>query len=325
MYVQVFEFVLPRHRAITSNLVQVSYAVAIYYLAFIAYLVRSWRATLLYTTLPCVLSILALGFYRSPRWLILKQQYREAAEVFQKLGKFNKRPIQVRFQADNDDSDEHKTKSSKTYTILDCFKHKQTLVIFFTILLIQYVSGVIYYTMYLEFNNIGGSTYLVIALAATADIPAMFLASYFPDKYGRKKSFIASLIIIGLCVAPIVFTPQNYAKVVLVRTAAAIAVKIFFSFSADVMMLWTLEIFPTAIRTQGFVMTTMGMSIGSATAPFVVEYVRTWAYVAPFIVIVALCFIGIVLSLLLPETLGVPAREKFEDFFTTVRVDAEKN
>jgi len=280
MYVLAVEFVLPEHRAFTSNLIQISYAVAIFNLTLVAYLCREWRHTALYTALPTSVSFL------------------------------NKHPIDVHFDPSSE------SRQRNTYSILDCFKYKKTAVIVIVVTLTQYFGGVVYYTMYLEFNRIGGSAYVVLALAAAADFPALLLASYFPDKYGRKKSFFASYFLVVLCVLPIVFTPEEYGQVVLVRVASAVAVKVFFSCAADILILWTLEIFPTAVRTQGLVITQMGTRIGSGTAPFIVQFLRSLNYVAPFLAIIVLSVCGMLLSFFLPETLGKPTREDFEDFFS---------
>ena len=315
MYVQVFEFMLPQHRAITSNLVQISYGTAIIYLACIAFLLTRWRLIIVYTTIPCTLAILVLAIYQSPRWLLQKKRYREAERVLTKLSKFNKRPIEIRFQDDVADVDSTVNNDQKPRSIIDCFKYKKTAIVFFTILLLQYFGGIVYYTMYLEFNRIGGSKYLILILAALADFPGLVIASYFPNKIGRKRFFMISFAIVGLCVLPIVFTPKDYNYVVTVRIVSSVSVKIFFSCALDCLILWTLEVFPTEVRTQGLVLTSMGAKLGSATAPFVVELFRKVNYVAPFLMIIALCVIEIVLSFLLPETLGLPSRERFEDFF----------
>lgn len=314
LYVQVFEFMLPQHRAFASNLIQISYGTAIIYLAGVAYFVRRWRNVFLYTTLPCTIAIFSLGIYRSPRWLILKKRYQEAENVFKKLAKFNNREVEIQFSRQV--NDDNVLKKEKTQSIIDCFKYKKTATIFFSILLLQYFGGIVYYTMYLEFSRIGGSMYVVIILAALADFPALLIASYFPNKIGRKRFFMVSVVIIALCTLPIVFTPKDYGNVVTVRIASSVAVKVFFSCSADTLIIWTLEVFPTAVRTQGLVLTSMGAKLGSATAPFVVEFLRGVTYVAPFLMIVGLSGLQILLSVLLPETLGKPSRENFVDFFT---------
>ena len=185
-----------------------------------------------------------------------------------------------------------------------------------TLTLIQFIGGVIYYAMYLQFERIGGSAYLIMVLAACADFPALFIASYFPDKYGRKKSFIAVYILVALCVLPIIFTPEHYEHVVMVRIVSAATLKVVFSCGTNILVLWTLEIFPTAVRTQGYLVSNMGSLIGSATAPFVVDFRRGMNYLAPFLAIAVLAVVRALLSLILPETLGKPTRENFEDFFS---------
>ena len=310
MYVLAVEFVLPEHRAFTSNLIQISYATAIFNLTLVAYLCREWRRIALYTALPTAVAFLSFALYRSPRWLHYKRRFEDAENILQRMSAFNKHPMDVHF----DPSSESRKRNN--YSILDCFKYKKTAVIVVIITFTQYFGGVVYYTMYLEFNRIGGSPYLVLALAALADFPALVLASYFPDKYGRKKSFVASYFLLVVCVLPILFTPEQYGHVVLVRISSAVAVKVFFSCAADILILWTLEIFPTAVRTQGVVITQMGFRIGAGTASFIVEFLRGLNYVAPFLAIVFLAVCGVLLSLFLPETLGKPTREDFEDFFS---------
>jgi len=310
MYVFAVEFVLPEHRAITSNLIQISYAVSIFYLTLVAYVCRTWRCTALYTALPTAVSFIYFALYRSPRWLHYKRRFGDAESVLQKLSTFNKHPIDVHFDTSSE------SRKRNIYSILDCFKYKKTAVIVITLTLIQFLGGVIYYTMYLEFERIGGNAYLIMILAGCADFPALFIASYFPNKYGRKKSFIGIYILVALCAFPIIFTPEHYEHVVTVRIASAIALKVFFSCGTSILVLWTLEIFPTAVRTQGYLVSNVGSLIGSATAPFVVEFLRGVNYLAPFLVIVALAVLRIILSLVLPETFGKPTRENFSDFFS---------
>ena len=162
---------------------------------------------------------------------------------------------------------------------------------------------------------IGANLYLMLVLAVLADLPAMFLASYFPNKIGRRKSYIASYLGLAIFVLPIIFTPKTYSEVVTVRMVCGIMMKVFYVVSIDILIVWTLEIFPTAIRTQGLIMTELGSKIGSATASFIVQYFSSLNYIAPFLVMLIFLVLSIFLAFMLPETFKLPTREKFEDFF----------
>ena len=160
------------------------------------------------------------------------------------------------------------------------------------------VIGVIFYTLTFAVDDIGGSLYAnYFILHVTSGLPVLLTLVYFCYRLGRKKTILASLILTGTSCILVAFLPEGRAKV-----AVAITGKCFVTNSFLGVYIWSAEIFPTEIRSEGMGFLQVTARIGSALAPIIVKVFIKFNKIVPFVLVGVLSCIAFGLSLYLPET-----------------------
>jgi len=82
-----------------------------------------------------------------------------------------------------------------------------------------------------------------------------------------------------------------------------------------VLYLWTPELFPTIMRSRGFLICAVADRIGVITVQFIIRMLQKINHILPYIIGCCVAIIGSLSGLALPETKGKATRETYEDFF----------
>ena len=261
-------------------------------LGLIAYFVREWKYIFILTTAPYSLIVFLYYFIpESARWLLVNGQKERADKIFENIAKWNKKKIAENISV----YVAAKRQKPKPWSL---FKTKKTAI---STLIQGYswmIIGMIFYILTFAADEIGGSLYTnYFILHVTSGLPVLFTLVYFCNRLGRKKTILASLILTGTSCILVAFLPQGRAKV-----AVAITGKFFVTNSFFGVYIWSAEILPTAIRSEGMGFLQVTARIGSALAPIIVKVFIKFNKVVPFVLVGALGCIAFALSLYLPET-----------------------
>ena len=261
-------------------------------LGLIAYFVREWKYIFILTTAPYSLIVFLYYFIpESARWLLVNGQKERADKIFENIAKWNKKKIAENISV----YVAAKRQKPKPWSL---FKTKKTAI---STLIQGYswmIIGMIFYILTFAADEIGGSLYAnYFILHVTSGLPVLFTLVYFCNRLGRKKTILASLILTGTSCILVAFLPQGRAKV-----AVAITGKFFVTNSFFGVYIWSAEILPTAIRSEGMGFLQVTARIGSALAPIIVKVFIKFNKVVPFVLVGALGCIAFALSLYLPET-----------------------
>ena len=261
-------------------------------LGLIAYFVREWKYIFILTTAPYSLIVFLYYFIpESARWLLVNGQKERADKIFENIAKWNKKKIAENISV----YVAAKRQKPKPWSL---FKTKKTAI---STLIQGYswmIIGMIFYILTFAADEIGGSLYAnYFILHVTSGLPVLFTLVYFCNRLGRKKTILASLILTGTSCIMVAFLPEGRAKV-----AVAITGKFFVTNSFFGVYIWSAEILPTAIRSEGMGFLQVTARIGSALAPIIVKVFIKFNKVVPFVLVGALGCIAFALSLYLPET-----------------------
>ena len=261
-------------------------------LGLIAYFVREWKYIFILTTAPYSLIVFLYYFIpESAKWLLVNGQKERADKIFENIAKWNKKKIAENISV----YVAAKRQKPKPWSL---FKTKKTAI---STLIQGYswmIIGMIFYTLTFAADEIGGSLYPnYFILHVTSGLPVLFTLVYFCNRLGRKKTILASLILTGTSCILVAFLPEGRAKV-----AVAITGKFFVTNSFFGVYIWSAEILPTAIRSEGMGFLQVTARIGSALAPIIVKVFIKFNKVVPFVLVGALGCIAFALSLYLPET-----------------------
>ena len=140
-------------------------------------------------------------------------------------------------------------------------------------MIIRFTSSLVYYGLSFQAGSIGSDIYHSFAWLAAIEIPGILVSTYLTQVFGRKKVLFALLMVGGLsCVAP-AFLPDQYVHPY--GSMLAIFGKSNITGAFALIYVYSVEIFPTVLRSSGLGMCSMSARIGGILAPQLIELVYT--------------------------------------------------
>uniref|UniRef100_F7EKA1 Solute carrier family 22 member 16 n=2 Tax=Monodelphis domestica TaxID=13616 RepID=F7EKA1_MONDO len=317
VFVYVTEFIGTKVRTWASMHVHAFFAVGVMIVALMGYLVRTWwlyQIFLSTTTLPFVLCCWALP--ETPFWLLSEGRYEEAQTVIDLMAKWNGTdPCNVSDLLSGEQGGGIGTATGdvssgeKNHNILHLFCNwniaKRTLTVWLT----WFTGSLGYYVFSLSSVNLGGNEYLNLFLIGAVELPAYAFACIGMDNVGRRNTLTPFLICSGLICMVIMLIPQHCSVLnVLANMAGKFAIGVAFG----LIYLYTAELYPTFIRSLAVGSGSMLCRVGSVIAPFCVYLTSVWVFM-PQLLVGIMAFLTGMLTLMLPETLGKPLTNTWEE------------
>jgi len=272
--------------------------------------------------LVTALSLLPIFTYKcflpeSPRWLLMKGRLEEAANAFHLIAVRNKRAIsydEIYKSLSNISSETTTSKQSTAQqpTLGHLLRDKRLRTYLFVAMFLMAVANFAYFGVSMNINQLFGDVYLNMLLSVVCEIPMVLLVWYILERYGRKPSFFTMLVGILVCSGASI-AMQLVGGLDLGVTIVSIICR---SCSIGVMctgVCHTTEMFPTSVRQTALASTSFAASIVSIAAPFVGGPMKAFWSPLPDVLYASVSLVSIGLCFLLPETLGSPLPETFED------------
>lgn len=313
-YIYLEEFITLKHRSISGSICGISFSLSILYLASISYFEERWQYLQLYLTLPTFLAVVGCIFVpKSPRWLLATNEITEAENVIKRIAVINKRTISnlsLRLPEVTSQSD-----YKKKFTYIHLFKSQEALKIVICQGIISLSGGILYFGVTLLTSSLGGNMNANFMYVAIPDLPCCLITIYLCHYLGRKKTVLITYVLSGLSLGAIAlvirFVESNY----VINIVLSMFGKSFLNIAYNAGYVWTFELFPTVLRTQGFSLCTVLSSIGGFLAPFLRNVLQGYSQSLPYEMMCVLGLLSGLIGLLLPETGDSPTRETYEDFF----------
>ena len=287
------EIVGPSYRGIYGIIVLGSSAVGLLFLSLLASYVPSWRdLSTLITLLGLPLIFLQGYLVESPRWLLSQNRVIEAEEVLEQIAKGNGVSLKEKLRLCNP-TVEMKTKKDSIRNLLR-FRKLQliTLITCYN----WFINGAVYYGLTLAAGDISGDVYTGTALSGAVEIPAIFLAYYVLEYYGRRDALTTFMISSGLSCLSLQLLSDKPGVTVL-----ALFGKMCISASFKSVYIHSNELFSTSIRNSAMGLVSAQARVGAILSPFIVMAGESLAGVQ-FLIFGFLGISGGVLSTWLPET-----------------------
>jgi len=302
------EFISPSYRTISANMFQLNLCLSQLVIDISSYFDRTWRSLQIYATLP---ALLALAYFftlpESPRWLLSANKKEEAEKVLEKIAKFNGRPLTIHLRESNEDK-------SRMYTYIDLFRSWKLSLQTIAQCTIWATVALVYYAIALESANLGGNMYQAFALSALADLPSNFAAFWACNRLGRKKAVLGSLFICGIFIGSLALVPHHKSYTYLLNISLVMIAKFMIDLAFNGIFIWTFEIYPTCLRSQGWAVCVVLERVGALCVPFLTTVLQRVSHRLPFVVMAICSVAASLVGLILPETNKMPTRETYDDF-----------
>ncbi|XP_039634190.1 solute carrier family 22 member 5-like [Perca fluviatilis] len=296
------EILGPRVRTVFSTAgVTLFFGAGYMLLPLFAYFIRDWRMLLLGQTLAGFLYV-PLWWYipESPRWLLSQGRVEEAEAIVRDAAKRNKiepppvifSPLQKELQCEK----------RKAHNICDLLRSRNIRWISVTLWLVWNTVTIAYFALSLNTANLHGNAYFNCFLSAVVEMPAYALSWVLFRWCSRRRSLSLSLFMGGLFLLFIQLIPANliYLAITL-EMMGKFAVTTAFS----IVYAYTAELYPTVVRNTAVGTCSMASRIGSIIAPYFI-YLRSYSISLPYILMGSITALSGLLSLLLPESYGMP-------------------
>ncbi|KAG1691676.1 Organic cation transporter protein [Nymphon striatum] len=333
--IAVMEVSSNKARAVLGAAFHLGFCVGMMILPWIAYAIKDWFYIQIVLSIPfVVLFMFACFLPESPKWLIIKNRYKEAVEVIKAGARMNGRNIpddaKIEENLRKDQNKKLEAGESMTGTLFDLYRtpnlRKKTIIIYIqwyrncifkglsqisnnyltnltnltNFVFFRFVCSFVYHALSLNTGSLGGNSFVNMFLSGAVEFPACIVSVYILLKFGRRIPMSVAQIISGVGCLLVIVVPEgmNWLTV----TFAMIG-KFGTTLGFTIVHIYSSELYPTVVRNIGLGTSSMLARVGSMLSPFIKELqIHTNVYVPPVISGLA-CFLAASLVLLLPDTL----------------------
>lgn len=231
-----------------------------------AYISRGspWRNLYLWTSVLFLCYTISVYFLvrESPRWLLVRGRRDEAIEAIKRITNSNGHAIDCSFHRLEI---VHEKLDDDVFSALKIlWRKKWAFKRLSAVMVAVFGSGMGYYGMPLNLGNLGSNLYLSVAFNALAEVPSALLTLFLIKKMDRRCSVLVFTTATGVTSILCVFVSAPGWKL------ATEVVTVFGAVTAlDVLLIYTIELFPTCVRNSAMSMVRQAMMLGVMVAPLV--------------------------------------------------------
>lgn len=296
----VSELVGPGQRPLATILIVSAAGVGWSLLALQAYLLQNWKHLSLMCTLPYLLLIPLLRYVpESIEWLNLRGKDDKVIQVLKMIARINGKrfPGNIRISF----SGVLNNTRRRVSTPVDLFRTWNQTLETIKIGYVWIATLISYFGMYIAANQLGGSLYRDFAILSVLDLPVIPLSVFVCKRFGRKACVVFPLLFGSLiCISTGLIPNEN--DWLILRVTFGLIGGIFFSLAFNGLYIWTVELFPTHIRSTGMGFGMICSRMGSGVVPWIVGELSGYGYWCSFVALGIPSFIAFFVGLALHDT-----------------------
>lgn len=307
------EFVGPTKRTLVAVTLSFVYAIANISLVVLAYFSSTWRQLGFMTSFPFIL-LFSYAFFmpESPRWLLTQNRIEESLIIFKRMASWQKVTLNVD-QLRRDILFSCRTKEThaghEEIGFINFFRSKNLLMKNLLLTLAVILTNQLYTAVPFNVENFETNFYVAYILQASVEPPAILVNLLLLNRVGRVIPLAASMIFGG--VACIITWPLE-ATGAWGTLVATVVSRFLICIGVPITQQLGNELYPTVARGTGNSVTLVATALLSVTTQYILYTSNIWP-VLPMLIMGSMTFVGGVLILFLPETMGKSLPDSVED------------
>ncbi|KAG1713910.1 Solute carrier family 22 member 5 [Nymphon striatum] len=268
----------------------------------IAYFFRNWKELQIAVTIFSSLFLFCFCFLpESPRWLFMKGRNEEAKQTLKKIFQVHKKEQSIKF-FNHIDKVKIEGFSENKLNFIGVLKisslRKRLLINGF----IWICAGLISYGIALGAKNMSGSIYVNYTFITVGKTVGCLICTLCVKYIKRRISSSICFFCLAFFCLTLALIPEDLVLLAQVLTMIATG---FINAAFNLIYIYTVELFPTQIRSSALGFGSMLSQIGGMVALFVNNSIYVWRPLPPIIFSVT-GFLAAAMILLLPETINKP-------------------
>ncbi|CAE1142061.1 SLC22A4_5 [Acanthosepion pharaonis] len=303
------------NRTYASIIIQMYLTVGYFILSLLTYYIRNWTLIVLLVSLPIIPTGLIYLWVlpESPRWLLTVKKEKEAEIILNKMAKVSNRNFS--YKSDEIEISVVEDRTVRIWKIFTIPKlRKRTLILMFNWFVVSFV----YYGMVLHTGHLSGNIFLNFFFGALVEIPAYLMCIFLLDCLGRKKLYIAFMVIGGISgiatIFSLMYTSDDFKWNI---TTLALLSRLCITGTYVIIYLHTCELYPTCVRNGALGYLSTFATLGGTTSPYIIM-TRTFATGSlgdslPLLSMGFACILAGASYVFLPETNNRPIADNFDD------------
>ncbi|CAB3245459.1 unnamed protein product [Arctia plantaginis] len=313
MYILVLEYVGAKHRTWVANM-----SIALYFgggclsLPWIALWLNDWRKLLWFTSLP-MLCVIFVPFFvpESARWMVSRGRVSQAVTVLRRFERVNGTKIPDDVMDEFIVSSNQIKQNRESFLVL--FRNAAIRNSMLLMLLVYIACSIIFDGLVRLSNAFGLDFFITFTLTSATEIPSVSLLTILLDRWGRRNLTAVPMGLCGIMIVISLFVPKG-----IPQASLAIAARFCINMSYNAVIQWVTELLPTPVRASGSATLHMSGYIATVLSPFIVYSEITWSLL-PLLILGITAIVGSGMSIMLPETKGLPMPQSLADSERIIR------
>ncbi|XP_062186452.1 organic cation/carnitine transporter 2-like [Phragmites australis] len=274
----------------------------------------SWRNMYIWTSVPSLCYSILLYFLaqESPRWLLVRGRKQDAMETLQQIASLNGNGITSSFSmlhACTMHEDDGASGGGAVFaTLQTMWERPWALRRLAAIMTASFGVGMVYYGMPLNVGNLGSNLYLSVTYNALAELPSSILSWLLIGRINRRCSVVTLTAAAGALSLACVAIAQGSAARMAAETLSFFATCTAF----NVIMIYSIELFPTSVRNSAVGLVRQALVLGGVAAPVLVALGRKRSFWSFGVFGLSIGCLGL-FAACLPETRGRSMSDTMEE------------